>query len=673
MTTDTFPFSALVGQDDLRCALEANAVNPAIGGVLIRGEKGTAKSTAVRSLVGLLPQIEVVAGCPFSCDPDAPNPGCPAGPHPANPSREQRGVRLVELPVGASAERLTGSLDIRRALSEGVGAFEPGLLAAAHRGVLYVDEVNLLSDHLVDILLDAAALGVNYVEREGVSVAHPARFVLVGTMNPEEGELRPQLLDRFGLAVDVTATRDVKQRAEVVRRRLAYERDPRGFSNTHDRGERAITRRIASARDAIATTRLSDQAVQRIAAVCAELEVEGLRADIVCAKTATTLAALDGSAEVSHDHIRHAAALALSHRRRRGPFESPGLSESELDRALASDADDHDQASDGPPPTATAPDQAPRQTGDPTGPEDTFETGSAEPSDAPGGDRGSGPAAAQPQIDAAKPGFSAPVLRVEGAGRGGEGRRSRARGTELGHQVADTGYEPGACVAVGATLRTAAKRALRGDHTQRPVAVQPQDLRSAVCEGLQANLCVFVIDTSASMAARRRMAAVKGAVWALLTDTYRRRDRVAVIGFHDTDADVVCEPTNSPELAIDRLESLCTGGRTPIATGLDRAHGLIATERRRDPDRGALCVIVTDGRANSGAEDPIAASREAAGRLASSGTGCVIVDTEQGIVRLGLARRLAEAIAAPVLGLDDLERGDLQGFVQARTRLRRPA
>ena len=220
-----YPFAGIVGMADLKLALLLNAVSPAIGGVLVRGEKGTAKSTMVRGLAALLPPVPVVPGCPYSCDPAAPDPACPAGPHGAV-APELRPVTLAELPVGATEDRLTGSLDIERVLTAGTTAFQPGLLAAAHRGVLYVDEVNLLHDHLVDLLLDAAALGVNYVEREGVSVRHASRFLLVGTMNPEEGELRPQLLDRFGLTVQVTASQDPAERAEVVRRRLAFEADP---------------------------------------------------------------------------------------------------------------------------------------------------------------------------------------------------------------------------------------------------------------------------------------------------------------------------------------------------------------------------------------------------------------------------------------------------------------
>ncbi|HEX5290926.1 MAG TPA: ATP-binding protein, partial [Streptosporangiaceae bacterium] len=339
-----FPFAAIAGMDDLKLALLLNAVSPAIGGVLVRGEKGTAKSTLVRGLAELLPPVDVVEGCRFSCDPEAPDPACPDGPHPARADehgadehragRARRPARLAELPVGATEDRLAGSLDIERALTAGVAAFEPGLLAAAHRGILYVDEVNLLHDHLVDLLLDAAALGVNYVEREGVSVRHAARFLLVGTMNPEEGELRPQLLDRFGLTVEAAASRDPAQRAEVVRRRLAYEADPAGFAALWAGETGRLAAQVAAARERLGAVRLPDAALDQICAVCASFEVDGLRADLVTARTAIALAAWHGRAEVGPDDIRQAARLALPHRRRRDPFDAPGLDEKALDEAL---------------------------------------------------------------------------------------------------------------------------------------------------------------------------------------------------------------------------------------------------------------------------------------------------------------------------------------------------
>ena len=329
-----FPFSAVVAMDDMRLALILNAISPAIGGVLVRGEKGTAKSTAVRALTAVLPPVEVVAGCRFSCSPAAPDPQCPDGPHPPGAAAQSRPTRLVELPVGATEDRLTGSLDVGHLLTMGVTSFQPGLLAAAHRGVLYVDEVNLLHDHLVDLLLDAAALGTSYVERDGVSVQHAASFLLVGTMNPEEGELRPQLLDRFGLTVEAAAPRDPATRAEVVRRRMAFDADPAGVHGPV-RGRRGADRRLdRGGPRRLASIVVDDASLQRIAAVCASFGVDGLRADIVIARAAAAHAAWRGAAAVTREDIRAAARLALPHRRRRNPFDAPGLDEQQLDDAL---------------------------------------------------------------------------------------------------------------------------------------------------------------------------------------------------------------------------------------------------------------------------------------------------------------------------------------------------
>ncbi|MGA9312977.1 MAG: ATP-binding protein, partial [Pseudonocardiaceae bacterium] len=334
MSAARYPFSAIVGHDDLRLALLLNAVHPGIGGVLVRGEKGTAKSTVVRALSALLPAVTAVPGCRFGCDPMAPDSTCPDGPHTAVAGQLIRPAQLVELPVGATEDRLVGSLDLQRALTEGVSAYQPGLLAAAHRGVLYVDEVNLLPDHLVDVLLDAAAMGRAHVERDGVSVSHAASFLLVGTMNPEEGELRPQLLDRFGLTVEVVASRDVDTRAEVIRRRLRYEADPAVFAAVWHPEDAALANRITVARAALPGVVLPDSELRRIATVCAAFEVDGMRADLVLARTAMAHAAWRGAAAVGEEDIRVAAILALPHRRRRDPFDQPGLDSEQLENAL---------------------------------------------------------------------------------------------------------------------------------------------------------------------------------------------------------------------------------------------------------------------------------------------------------------------------------------------------
>lgn len=656
-----YPFSAVVGMDDLKLALLINAVSPGVGGVLVRGEKGTAKSTIVRALAALLPPVRTVPGCRFSCDPDAPDPGCPDGPHGAGAG--ERAARLVELPVGASEDRLTGSLDIERALTEGVTAFEPGLLAAAHRGVLYVDEVNLLHDHLVDLLLDAAAMGESHVEREGVSVRHAARFLLVGTMNPEEGELRPQLLDRFGLTVEVAATRDPAERAEVVRRRLRFEDDPAGFAAGWARAEADLAARIAAARDRLPGVELTDAALRQITAVCASFEVDGLRADLVTARAAIALAAWHGRPSVTADDVRTAARLALPHRRRRDPFDAPGLDADKLDEILDEHADP--EPPEGGPDDVSGGADGPER---PDGPDDDGPGGGARP-DAPGdGANGSAPVpepsgeegrgggrSSESEPAPADAAFKPRLFTVPGVGAGAPGRRSKAR-SPYGRV---SGARPGARgLHLTATLRAAAPHQSARGRNGTGLIVRSGDLREAVRDGREGNLVLFVVDASGSMAARARMRAVKGAVLSLLLDAYQRRDKVGLITFRGSSAEVALPPTSSVEAGARRLERLPTGGRTPLSAGLLRAADVLRVERLRDPARRPLLVVVTDGRATHG-PDPAAA----AARLA--GVAAVVVDCESGPVRLGLAGALGARLAAEVVRLDDLAADSLAGLVRA--------
>ncbi len=333
-----YPFSALVGQERLKRALILNAINPRIGGVLIRGEKGTAKSTAVRGLARLLPHITVVADCPYSCPPDRPSVMCESCSAHYNTGEElpvaERSTRLVELPVAASEDRVVGSLDLEHALTEGRRRFEPGLLAQANRGLLYVDEANLLDDHLVDLLLDAAAMGINTVEREGISVSHPARFILVGTMNPEEGELRPQLLDRFGLVVEISGITDVSGRVAVIERRMQYEADAEGFSSFWKEEELKLAERILVARALLPAVVLARTDMAVVATLSIELGVDGHRADLAILETARTHAAWAGRTNLTVEDIRMAAELALPHRMRRQPFTEVKLDENRVNAIL---------------------------------------------------------------------------------------------------------------------------------------------------------------------------------------------------------------------------------------------------------------------------------------------------------------------------------------------------
>jgi magnesium chelatase subunit D len=745
-----FPFSAVLGQDDLRLALILNAIHPAVGGLLARGEKGTAKSTLVRALAAVLPPVAAVAGCRFSCDPAAPDPACPDGPHggphdcASEPSSTRsdavtaaaagaaadaaaesavsvdftvgadadaglRPARLVELPVGASEDRLTGSLDLERVLGHGIAAFQPGLLAAAHRGLLYVDEVNLLPDHLVDVLLDAAAMGVAHVERDGVSVRHAARFILVGTMNPEEGELRPQLLDRFGLTVEVAASRAPKQRAEIVRRRLAFEADPAGFAAAWAAADREVGERIAAARAALPAVELPDAELERIARVCAAFEVDGMRADLVTARAAVALAAWSGRSRVTAAEIREAARLALPHRRRRNPFDAPGLDEDLLDQALADEPDpDDDPGGPNPdepdtapepgsgaaedesgsaPPTAPsasdAPsDRAPGSSAADSGPEPEDpaqrpESHAADSrpdpaaADSPPDRRASAasPAADQPAVAAAAP-YRTKLFAVPGVGEGVPGRRSAGRSVGRGRTVGSqplrqspSGPAAGS-LHLPATVRASAVHQRERGRSSGPMLIQSEDLHTPIRRDREANLVLFVVDASGSMAARARMATVKGAVLSLLLDAYQRRDKVGLITFRGEGADVALPPTGSVEVAAARLQALPTGGRTPLAAGLACAAEVLRRERLRDPRRRPLLVLVTDGRATAPRATAAADAQRAAAHLAAKRIAAVVVDCESGPIRLGLAAGLAAVLGAEHVSMTDLAAHTLEETVR---------
>ena len=649
-----FPFTAIVGQERMRLALVLNAVGPDLGGVLIRGERGTAKSTAVRALAALLPKIEA-SDCAYRCDPtgDALCDGCA--------ERLARGealdvslraTPLVELPVGATDDRVGGSIHLERAIREGERVFEPGLLAAANRGVLYVDEVNLLADHIVDMLLDAAAMGRNYVEREGISVSHPARFLLAGTMNPEEGDLRPQLLDRFALAVEVAGPADAAARVEVVRRRIAFERDPQAFVAQWSESEQAERARIAAARERLPQVRLDDATLDLIARICHAAGVEGVRADIAMHRAATALAAYEGRDTVSTEDVRRAAELALPHRQRRQPFDDP-------DRGRLPEILD---------------DLAPLEPS-----EDDARPG--EPSDAPrdldgGDDDSEGDAQESPPSTssaAAAPARSAPIPFAPRA-HATPGRRAT-----IDSGMATEGRPAGTVqpsmpprslgrIALAATLRAAAphQRARRTSADEPAVIVRPVDLVERVREMRAGSLVLFVVDASGSMGAHERMRAVKGVALSLLLDSYQQRDRVGLITFRGATATLVLPPTSSVEQAARRLRDLPTGGRTPLSAALRLAHEVFAREHASRPGGALSLVLVSDGRPNVAASggDPRAEALDAASRLRAVGARALVVDTEAGRIRAGFNAVLARALDGDLTHLDTLVAETLEGPVR---------
>ena len=644
-----FPFSAIVGQERMKLALILNAINPAIGGVLIRGEKGTAKSTAARSLAALLPKIEIVTGCLYSCEPDAPFAGCDFC---ASEQRRavERQVRLVELPVSATEEAVVGTLDIEAAIREGSRRFEPGLLASAHRGILYIDEVNLLNDHVVDVLLDSAAMGRNFVEREGISFSHPAQFLLIGTMNPEEGDLRPQFIDRFGLAVEIDHIRDAERRADVVRRRIAYESDPAAFSARWTEVESMERQRIADAMELLPSVTVEDGILTFIARLCAEHEVDGLRADIVIYKAAQTLAAYEGRTSVTPDDVLRVAEMALMHRMRRQPFDDPDMNTERLQEMA------HDILSN-PPQNSHQPD-----------------LGDVTPPDTPESDEQHQDGMDEDVFSIGES-FQVKPLNLDALdrqARASHGRRTVSRVRDhRGRYVGATLPEGKVTdLAVDATVRAASPfQVRRAEYTDGNLAlsVEPWDLRQKVRESRVGNLVVFLVDSSGSMGAHQRMVAAKGAVISLLMDAYQRRDRVAMIAFRGTQSEVVLPPTGSPKLAQQRLDNLPTGGRTPLAQALSDAQRLIRQQRQRSPDTPPLLTIVSDCRANvgiSGGSDPYEDTLRICDELRQDKVHSIVLDPAPRSNRFGLVERVAEALSAEYIPLNELRADAIRAAVR---------
>jgi magnesium chelatase subunit D len=644
----TFPFSAVVGSEDMALALILTTISPEVGGVLVRGEKGTAKTTMVRALSQVLPSISVIEGCRFSCDPADPDPRCPDGPH-DHLVATTRPARLVELPVGATEDRVIGSLDLRQALGGGQVVYEPGLLAAAHRGILYVDEVNLLHDHLVDLLLDAAAMGRSTVERDGVSVAHAARLILIGTMNPEEGELRPQLLDRFGLTVEIAAPRDPELRAEVIRRRIAFDRDPAAFVAAYSPDEGALRAQILEAQTLLPSVRLGDRQLTTIARVCGAFEVDGMRADIVTARAAAAHAAWEGRSEITRSDIRAAARLALPHRRRRNPFDAPGLDEDLLDRLLDEEPDPAPNPPDGPPPNRPSTSSGRKDAGVTNG-QQNIQPASVEGS-VSGASAGSAP---NERIFSAGETYHTRLFTAPGIGIGESGRRSRAL-TSTGRKVGviPANHDRGRLHLTGTIRAAAPHQPARGRLPAEKLRLAVTDLRLAVTEGRESNLVLLVVDASGSMAARRRMEAVKAAALSLLLDAYQRRDKIGLITFRGAEAMLALPPTSSIDTAARRLQELPTGGRTPLAEGLICAAETLRLERIRDPRRRPLLVLITDGRATHGA-DAVGRSRLVADQLRRTRLSSLLIDCESGRMSLGLAQTLSVHLGAQYVPVDEV-------------------
>jgi magnesium chelatase subunit D len=680
-----FPFTAIVGQERMKRALLLNAIDPAIGGVLIRGQRGTAKSTAVRGLARLLPDYQAVAGCPYRCDPQLSSRWCEecrsrakSAPLPV----VTMPMRIVELPINASEDRLVGSIDIEAAVRSGMRRFQPGVLAEANRNLLYVDEVNLLDDHLVDMLLDAAAMGVNVVEREGISVTHPSNFILVGTMNPEEGELRPQLLDRFGLCVDVETLTDVDDRIQIIEQEESFLRDPAAANAAAAADQEKLRQELVEARLRLPQVRTPDAIAALISRLCLDGSVAGHRADLVVSKAARAICALRGATAVELDDVLEALELALAHRRR----ESGSRREAQVELAVRA-AEQLVQI------------QQERS----TEASEASQGQAASSQAASGGESREGWTANEPQESRPADGIQAepetvvqlrtfPVKKLdlprERQPRRAAGKRSTTRSeTKRGRYVRSAEAEKVTDIAFDATVRAAAPHQVRrrqaGSGPGNALQLETHDLRQKVRERRTGNLIVFVVDASASMDAEQRMLATKGAILSLLRHAYVRRDKVALVAFSGRSARVVLRPTSSVDLAERRLQRLSIGGTTPLTHGLMTALKLIKTERLRDPRVYPLIVLISDGRGNISlfGEEPLMEAQRSAAQIKSEGVRAMVIDSTRdfssqpgrprgrvpslyGAYAFNVCADLADRLGGRYYGLFDLSQNAIVDSVQ---------
>ncbi len=669
-----FPFSAIIGQERMKLALILNAIEPRIGGVLIRGEKGAAKSTAVRALAHLLPHIETVAGCPYSCSPHKTDDQCDAcRASGARLCAARRRVRVVDLPLNATEDRVVGGMDFEAAIRTGKPRFQPGLLALAHRGVLYVDEVNLLDDHLVDIILDASASGENVVEREGISFRHPARFILVGTMNPEEGELRPQFLDRFGLCVEVKGAADPEERVRLMEHREAFDLDPIGFMEEHREGNDRIAASIAKAREALPRVGLDSSLRRVISELCVENNVAGHRADLVIERAALALAAWSGRDEAGIEDIQLAAELALAHRRRDAAPPPPPEPAPKEENQEEDHERDHQEEESQEEENEEPPEQSNEQ-------QNQSESESSESTrDDSESSEGSTP---MPQEQDAREkvfevGQTFRVRRIERRKdrllRRGSGRRSRTRTSQKqGRYVKSTMQRDRGDLALDATLRAAAPhQARRAGGSRLAVAIHDEDIREKVREKRIGSFLLFLVDASGSMGAQNRMSATKGAIMSLLLDAYQKRDRVAMATFRGREAVTVLPPTCSIDLAGRLLQDLPVGGRTPLTAGLARGYEVVRNQLIKEPSSRPIVVLITDGKSNVAVGEgnhPLRESLSVARSMARDDRiKFIVVDTEPaGMIAFGLARKVAESLDAEYCRIEDLKANKLLDVVRRK-------
>lgn len=606
-----FPFSAIVGQENVKKALILNAINPGIGGVLIKGDKGTGKTTAVRALADLLPSIKVVKGCPFNCDPEDEESACDTC-RSDNTEIEEKKMKVVELPLGSTEDRVVGSINIEKALKEGTRALEPGILAEANRNILYIDEINLLDDNLVDVLLDAAAYGINVVEREGISLSHPSKFILVGTMNPAEGELRPQLSDRIGLHIIVRSIMDIEDRVEIMARREEFERDPTSFKEKFGASQKEILDNILNARELLKNVKVSPEIMKIIAHVCVDMGVDGHRADIAILKTAKTISAYNKHLKVDYDDVEEAMMLVLGERLQKS-YDQKKIKE-KLEKAIEEteeeqQKEDEEQSSEG----------QDNDNGD-SAPEEKQEEETNEDENQPQEEQkknvnaAPNPAEQPENSEKEKKGMTLKSLEEEKNPVDSDDEeidikkllkmKGKKKNKLYGKRV-DSKTQKGkyiksklpknvsSDIAIDATLRAAAVK------SNGSINVENEHIRHKVRKhGARASIAL-VVDISGSMFSERKANKVKGILNQLIEDINRHNDKISVIGFKGQEAEIIIPTTRRASSFKEQVDNIRVGGTTPLASGLKKGLELLKKEKFKN-EFVPMMLVLTDGMPNVG-------------------------------------------------------------------------
>ncbi|MFX1311662.1 MAG: magnesium chelatase subunit D family protein [Promethearchaeota archaeon] len=638
-----YPFTAIIGQDLMKLALILNAVNPQIGGVLIRGMKGTAKSTAVRALADVLPEIQYIKSCTFNCNPSDPKEMCHSCQEKYQKNQikdseiDTKKMRVITLPINATEDRVVGTIDIKRALKEGLKFLEPGILAEAHRNILYIDEVNLLADNVADILLDSAAMGLNIIEREGLSFHHPSSFILVGTMNPEEGNLRPQLLDRFGLSIDVERIKDVDKRVQIVKYVEEFQNNPHSFINKFEKKQNTLRRKIIDAKDLLNQVTISDDFLKKIAKICIALQTDGHRADITITRTAKTLAAFEGRNEVIEQDIKTAAKLALNHRLKKLPFEDYSLNEEDIENIFNNENPPNDSENEKMIEKNLENSQIFNTK------EEVFEIDGSVKTE-----------------DLIKKKKYRKALNVSGQRVAHPTKDSKGKYIG-GIKPKNFNFSHGNSIAINETINEAALDSENQELIKngKRLLIKEDHIHLKKRRGKSSYLVIFCVDASGSMGVNERMKIVKGIIFSLLQNNYIYRDKVSLVVFRKDKAEVILPPTRSTDLAYRLLKNIPTGGTTPLVQGLMKSVDIALEETRKKTGYIPLIVLLTDARGNVYFNDPVEDIIKTGKYIAKNEINMIIIDTENSEIKLEISKKLSEVSNAAYYHIDNLNENNL--------------